>query len=83
MCETGRRNTHGLLDISVAEASGEHRLAGERLGDRDDVGAVDHLSRVRAEDDHLCERSRERRGHVREVVCEPQVSSPSPIYLWR
>ena len=42
-------DTHSLLDISHALASGEGRLAGERLRGGDDLRAVNEVVRVVAE----------------------------------
>jgi hypothetical protein len=61
-------NTHSLLDILIAKASREHGLTSERLRNGDDIGTVNHLVDVLAEDGKLGHRRAERARHVRLVV---------------
>ena len=65
-----------LLDVGVGEPGGEVRVRVRGRGRLDDVGAVDELAVVLAEDGHLGERSLERRLELGLVVCgRPAVSS--------
>ena len=59
-----------LLDVRVGEAGGEVRVARGRGRGLDDVGAVDELALVVAEDGHLAERGLERGLELRLVVHE-------------
>lgn len=58
-----------LLNIIVAQTSRKMGLTGDRLGDRDDVRAVDHLGNILADDGELSHGSLESVLELGLVVC--------------
>lgn len=62
--------THGKVEVLLGEAGGELDVAGERLGDRDNIRAVDQLPRVLAEHLKLGHGGLELQHHELLVVCE-------------
>ena len=63
-----------LLDVGVGEAGGEVGVARGRGRGLHDIGAVDELALVVAEDGHLAERGLERRLELSLVVCTSRMS---------
>lgn len=67
--------THGKLEVLLGEAGRELDVAGERLGNRNNIRAVDQLLCVLSEHLELGHGSLELQHHQLLVVCELYIAS--------